>query len=233
MERLRRIGARQRRVAVVLLLLAGLLVIAGGAWSNGAQQRRCDRLATARLERAGTVTGSGERILVIGDSWSAGRGLADPAASWPSQLDGRVHVDGFSGSGFSRGASPCPGRAYADRIDQALYRVSARPDLVVLQGGLNETDRTAESIREGVRRALGRLVARGVSARDVVVLGPVAAPARASRVPRVDAVLAEETRRLGVRYLSVTDLDLAYLHDDLHLTPGGHEEFGEAVAALL
>lgn len=223
----------QRRAAVVLVLLAGLLVIADRAWSNGAQERRCDRLAAARLERASTVTGSGRRILVIGDSWSAGRGLAEPAASWPSQLGGRVHVDGFSGSGFSRGASPCPGRAYADRIDQALYRVSARPDLVVLQGGLNETDRTAESIREGVRRAVARLVVRGVSRGDVVVLGPVAAPARASRVPRVDAVLDAEAERLGVRYLSVTEFDLPYLRDDLHLTPAGHEAFGEAVAALL
>lgn len=225
--------SRQWRIVVVLVLLAGLLVIAGGAWSSGAEQRRCERLATARIERAAMVSGSGDSVLVLGDSWSAGRGLDDPAGSWPAQLEGRVHVDGFSGSGFSRGASPCAGRAYADRVDEALRRAGSRPDLVILQGGLNETDRPDDAIRAGARRVLTRLHERGVAAGDVVVLGPVAAPRRAAGVPRVDALLADEARRAGVRYFSVTGLDLPYLHDDLHLTPAGHREFGEAVAALL
>lgn len=225
--------SRQWRIVVVLVMLAGLLVVAGGAWSSGAQERRCDRLAAGRLERAAMVTGRGDTVLVVGDSWSAGRGLDDPAGSWPSRLEGRVHVDGFSGSGFSRAASPCAGRAYADRVDAALRRTGARPDLVLLQGGLNETDRPGDAIRAGVRRVLTRLHEHGVPTEDVVILGPVAAPRRAAGVPRVEALLADEAERAGVRYLSVTDLELPYLPDDLHLTPAGHREFGEAVAALL
>ena len=53
------------------------------------------------------VTGSGERVVVVGDSWSAGLGLDDPVQSWPSRLPGRIHVAGFSGTGFSAHASPC------------------------------------------------------------------------------------------------------------------------------
>ena len=230
-------GRRRRRVLVVLgslvAALLSVLVVTSAAWSNGGLERRCERLAAARLERASAVSGSGDRVLVIGDSWSAGRGLRDPADSWPSRLAGRVHVDGFSGSGFSRGASPCAGRAYADRVDQALQRTGARPDLVVLQGGLNETDRPAAAIRSGVRRVLARLEARGVPARDIVIVGPVAAPRRAAAVPRVDAVLADEAARAGVLYLSMVNVELPYLRDRLHPTVEGQQEFGDTVAALL
>lgn len=230
-------GRRQRRLLVVLgALLAALVsvvVVTGAAWSNDRLERRCERLAAARLERAASVVGSGDRVLVMGDSWSAGRGLERPADSWPSQLAGRVHVDGFSGSGFSAAASPCAGRAYADRVDQALQRTGARPDLVVLQGGLNETDRPAAAIRAGVRRVLARLEARGVPARDIVIVGPVAAPRRAAGVPRVDEILADEAARAGVLYLSMVNVRVPYLRDRLHPTAEGHEEFGQAVAALL
>lgn len=228
---------RQRRVivalGVLLLVVVGVLVVTGAAWSSGRLERRCDLLAEARIARADIVTGSGDRVLVIGDSWSAGRGLAHPGDSWPSQLAGRVHVDGFTGSGFSEHASPCAGRSYADRVDQALQRTGARPDLVVLEGGLNETDRSADAIRSGVRRVLERLEDRGIPARDIVIVGPVAAPRRAAGVPRVDGILADEAARADVLYLSMVNLRLPYLDDRLHPTVEGHKEFGQAVAALL
>jgi GTP-binding protein EngB required for normal cell division len=112
-------------------------------------------------------------------------------------------------------------------------RTGARPDLVVLQGGLNETDRPASAIRSGVRRVLARLEARGVPARDIVIVGPVAAPRRAAGVPRVDGVLADEAERADVLYLSMVHVQLPYLPDRLHLTVEGHREFGRAVASLL
>ncbi|WP_165872868.1 SGNH/GDSL hydrolase family protein [Nocardioides jejuensis] len=224
-------GPRQR-IAVVVLVLSGLLVVAGAGWSHG-HKSFCQRAAEARSERAAIVTGHGRRVLVIGDSWSAGRGLYHVGRSWPRYLPGRVHVDGFSGSGFSRGASQCRDRSYADRVDQALLRTGAQPDLVILQGGLNEYDRPSQAVRDGVRRVLAHLADRGIPMRDVVIVGPVAAPARAAEMPRVDGVLADEAAREHVRYLSVTGLELPYLHDRLHLTEAGHEEFGRAVAALL
>lgn len=172
---------------------------------------------------------------MIGDSWSVGLGLEEPTEAWPSRLDGRVHVAGFSGSGFSALASDC-GRAYAfdARAPRALARVEAAPSatvplsLVVVQGGLNDFDRTNAEIREGFARLMAA-VAAARSVADVVVVGPAAAPARAPYVERIDAVLARLSHRYGVHYLSTRDLELAYLDDSLHLTPEGHVAFGDAV----
>ena len=67
----------------------------------------------------------------------------------------------------------------------------------------------------------------------VVVVGPVAAPSRASAVPRVDGLLASLARKYDVAYVRTSHLDLRYLSDRLHLTPAGHAAFGDFVAAAL
>lgn len=232
-----RFGARRRAVLVVLALVSALLSVGVVTFSSQAQASqqaaRCGRLAAVGQARAEIVTGEGSPVLVIGDSWSAGIKLDDIGGSWPHRLDGRVHVDGFGGSGFSRHASPCGRLAYADRVDAALDRLGEQPGLVVLQGGLNDADQASYDIRAGVRRVVARLVARGVARADIVIVGPANAPARARRVPRVDRVLAEEANRAHVSYVRTRSLRLAYVPDRLHLTAAGHAEFGDAVAARL
>ncbi len=91
------------------------------------------------------------RVVVIGDSWSAGLGLDRPVQSWPSRLPGRVHVAGFSGSGFSAKASPCGRVSFADRAPAAL---GGGADLVVIEGGLNDYDRSRAEIKAGFARVV-------------------------------------------------------------------------------
>jgi acyl-CoA thioesterase-1 len=186
---------------------------------------RCPEFRADSQARADIVTGTGKRVVVIGDSWSAGLGLERIGRSWPSRLEGRVHVAGFSGSGFSRHASPCGRVSFADRA-RAAVGPGAR--LVVVQGGLNDWDRTDEEIRQGVRRLMRFL--RSADARRVVVVGPASAASRASEVPRVDGLLRRLTERRGHSYVTTADLDLPYRGDRLHLTEAGHREFGDAVA---
>jgi acyl-CoA thioesterase-1 len=162
---------------------------------------------------------------VIGDSWSQGSGLADPDASWPSRLDGRVVVDGFGGSGFTAPASPCPDVAFALRVGRA---VATDPDLVVVQGGLNDFDVSLTVVRAGAERTL-----RALDGHEVVVVGPAAAPRRAAGAARVDAVLAEVAAAAGVPYVRTAGWELEYLPDRLHLTPAGHQVFGDAVREAL
>ena len=213
----------RRRVVVLLTLLAVLgASFYYAAHARGAGTTQCERFASASDLRAKQVTGSGERVVVIGDSWSAGLGLDRPVQSWPSRLSGRIHVAGFSGSGFSAHASRCGRVSFADRAPGAL---EGGADLVVVEGGLNDFDRSRAEIRAGFARVM-----RSASSYRVVVVGPATAPARAGAVPRVDRLLRHLSGKYGVPYVSTVDLELPYLDDRLHMTPAGHREFGDAVA---
>jgi acyl-CoA thioesterase-1 len=207
----------------VVLATALTLLLPGGA--TGADAERCARFATQSQVRERLVTGHGNRVVVIGDSYSVGLGLRDPETSWPSRLPGRVHVFGFSGSGFSAQASPCRRVAYDAREAHAL---SAGARLVVVEGGLNDYNQPASAVRAGFRSLM-----RELHARDVLVVGPPPAPARAAGAARVDAILRSESARAGVRYLSMIDGRFSYLDDALHLTQAGHRQFGAVVAEAL
>ncbi|WP_068108647.1 SGNH/GDSL hydrolase family protein [Nocardioides dokdonensis] len=214
-------------LAALLLALAGVFVLVGPERATGSYAERCARFDVDSATRAGVVTGSGDPVLVVGDSWSAGLGLPDPAASWPSRLEGRVRVAGFSGSGFSAHASGCGAVSFADRVPAALVGLPAGA-LVVVAGGLNDWDRPEAEVRAGFTALVAAL-----EGRRVVVVGPAAAPARAAYVPRVDALLAELSAAHGVAYLAPRDVAPAYLDDGLHLTPAGHATFGDWVADQL
>ena len=215
------------RVAVLVAALVLALSYVAMNRAIAGDESRCDQFRTDAVARAGQVTGSGERVVVIGDSWSAGLGLGEPVRSWPSRLDGRVHVAGFSGSGFSAGASPCGAVSFADRAAEVVEGA----DLVVVEGGLNDWDHTDAEIRAGFIRLVRVLRAAGVP--EVVVVGPASAPSRAARIPAVDALLADLSEEHGVGYVSTADLELDYLDDDLHLTYDGHRDFGDVVASRI
>jgi acyl-CoA thioesterase-1 len=213
---------------VVLATAAGLVVLMTTGASSRAQPtvaQRCHDIAVASGARHHAVTGSGPTVAVIGDSYSQGLGLADPRLSWPSRLAGRVVVDGFSGSGFSDAASPCPDEAYYHRVDRVL---AVDPSLVVLQGGLNEYDVPDAQIRRGLVAALHELVGR-----HVVLVGPPMAPSRAYAVARVDALMARVAAGHDVPYVGTAGWTLSYASDHLHLTAAGHAAFGDAVQDAL
>lgn len=217
-----------RRGAVAITLILGVLVGTSawqGSQADSARAERCARNQADSEQRARLDAGTGRRIAVIGDSYSVGLGLDDLADSWPSRLPGRVHVEGFSGSGFSQGASACGRVWYAARAGRAL---ASKPDVVVVEGGLNDFDQPSAAIAAGADDVLRRL--NGVT---VVVVGPAPAPSRAGEVARVDAVLAGAAQRHGATYVSAAAWDLEYLDDRLHLTLAGHREFGDLVAASL
>ncbi len=214
---LRRIGGATAITLLFAAFMAFSVADRAGAGATRCQQHRLD----AR-ERAALVTGEGARTLVIGDSWSVGLGQEDLSLSWARQLAGEVHVAGFSGSGFSAHASRCGRVSFHDRAPGAA---SLRPELVVVQGGLNDWDQPDAAIEHGFRALMADLTGQ-----HIVVVGPADAPARSRAVPRVDALLAALSTEYGVPYVATSDLDLSYLSDRLHLTDAGHRAFGEAVA---
>ncbi|MDO9457270.1 SGNH/GDSL hydrolase family protein [Nocardioides sp.] len=220
---------RRRLVAslVVLAIALGLTVFAVARATGGAPvdevSARCQRAAERAEERRSLDTGTGPAVVVIGDSYSVGAGV-DLLQSWPTRLPGRVHVDGFSGSGFSATASPCGAVSYADRAARA---VAGRPGaLVVVEGGLNDHAQNDYDIQRGFVRLMQVLAGH-----PVLVVGPPPAPSRAAEVPRVDAALARMATGFGASYLSLAQVDLDYLDDDLHPTVRGQRKLGRLVAA--
>lgn len=221
-------------LAAALAVLAALVLVlsVGFADARVARTERCSDFARASAVRVLSDTGAGRRVVVIGDSYSVGLGLGldRPGESWPSRLPGQVHVAGLSGSGFSAEASACGRVSYADRASAAL---ASGADLVVIQGGLNDGDRTDAEIEAGFERFVSALEVAGAGGVPVLVVGPAAAPSRLAQVPRVDALLAELAARHHAPYLSVAGLDLPYLPGRLHLTAFGHRALGDVVAARL
>ena len=138
-----------------------------------------------------------------------------------------MHVDGFSGSGFSTDASPCGSSVmYAERADRA---VGVGADVLVVEGGLNDWDRTGDEIRTGFALLASRL--ERVDVDRVLVVGPAPAPSRLTGAERVDELLAQQCAAYGYDYLSAIELDgLTYLSDRLHPTVAGHAAFGDRVA---
>lgn len=223
---LRRPSRRTTLLAAMLTVLAALVVMQV-ADSAQARRERCDAHRQDSLARARLVTGRGAPVVVVGDSWSVGLGVGG-AASWPTRLPGEVHVAGFSGSGFSSTASGCGPHSYAVRAARA---VPVGTGLVVVEGGLNDTDQSTEAITVGFEALVRTLQAREVA--RVVVVGPAPAPARADGVARVDRLLRGLAAAAGVTYVSAVDWDLDYLPDRLHPDVAGHREFGDLVAAAL
>ena len=221
-------------VALGAVLVMVVFSVQLGVRAEGEALARCDRFAQAadarRLADAGPA--DGRRVVVIGDSWSVGLGLERPAASWPSrlaaELGARVHVEGFSGSGFGAFSSPCGRVSFADRAARALPGTGSATEVLVIEGGLNDVDQPDASIASGLRRVLAL-----AGDRRVLVVGPAAAPARAALVPEVDGLLERLSAQHGVTYLRTSDLELPYLEDGLHLTESGHRAFGDAVAAAV
>lgn len=210
------------------LLLAVFTVLLVAAVSTtvlaraGARTDRCGVISERAEQRAAVITGSGAEVLVIGDSYSVGAGVR-ARDSWPVRLPGRVRVAGFSGSGFTLGASGCGDVSFATRAARALHRST---ELVVVEGGLNDYDQSIEDLDAGFARLMQVL-----EGRQVLVVGPPPAPERPrADVEAVDAALARLAAAHGVTYLSMIAVELTYLDDDLHPDPAGHRVFGDRVA---
>lgn len=208
---------------MVVIVALGVLGVATPLWAHGRHDPRaeCPGFRVDARERAALVTGRGPETLVVGDSYAAGW-KATMAQSWPTRLPGRVRVDAFSGSGFSRDASPCGDVSYATRAADSVRSTDRR---VVVEGGLNDTDQPDAAIEAGFRRLMTVL-----HGHRVVVVGPPPAPLRLDGAVHVDALLARLCAAAHVRYVSMIRARLPYLSDRLHLTPAGHREFGDAVA---
>ena len=182
-------------------------------------------------------------VLVFGDSWTYGSAASDPALGYAyvvGDLAGwRTIVDGVRGSGYLKPGIDGPD--FGTRIaalDPALH-----PDLVIVQGSINDRRESADGYRAAVDAAWDALAAIYPHA-QIVILGPApqVLPVEAATA-RIDRDLAGAAAARGWWYVSpigeqwITPANYADVIDTGagrdHPSTAGHRYLAERLAAAV
>jgi hypothetical protein len=142
------------------------------------------------------------RVLIFGDSWTYGSAASDPTLGYAyvlgRTLGWETVVDGVRGSGYLKPG--WDGGSFGERI--AALDPGLDPDLVIVEGSINDRRLLAEGYREAVSAAWDALAKHYPDA-DIVILGP--APQVLPVEPatsRIDADLASLASERGWWYIS-------------------------------
>src|SRR5690606_17419052 len=199
---------RTRRLRAALAALGALAVVAGlvlGAWRPWAPLVETAPAAAAGPEAAAPaplVLPEHPRVLVFGDSWTYGSAATVPTDGYAyllaGLLDGETIVRGVRGSGYLKAGVDGP--AYGERI--AALDPALDPDLVIVQGSINDRREPAEGYAAAVNAAWDALAALYPEA-QIVVLGPAPheLPVGAATA-RIDRDLASLAAQRGWWYIS-------------------------------
>ncbi|WP_244632531.1 MULTISPECIES: SGNH/GDSL hydrolase family protein [unclassified Microbacterium] len=182
-------------------------------------------------------------VLVFGDSWTYGSAASEPTLGYAYVLadliGGETIVNGVRGSGYLKPGIDGP--TFGQRI--AALDPSLSPDLVIIQGSINDRAQGAAGYREAVTAAWDALAAIYPDA-AIVVLGPAPheLPVGATTA-RIDTDLGELAGARGwwyispiaqdwiteENYLSVIDVEVGRKHPSTE----GHRYLAERLAAAL
>jgi lysophospholipase L1-like esterase len=176
-------------------------------------------------------------VAFIGDSWTAGSGSGDQggyAERTIAQLGWDGFVLGIGGSGYVVSGM---GRPYADRIGPAL---DTDPDVVVVQGSINETPTDVAVLADAARQMLGQLRAQADPGTQILVVGASYVPGTpADAVDGVNAAVAGAAAAVGLPFVDPaaenwTDpRDPAVWADPWHPDDLGHQRIADRLAPLL
>ena len=205
--------------------------VAGYAIKNQIAETNACRSVESHISTNGAVIHASKgapTVAVLGDSYTAGDGLDDRVHGWAHRLGETegwdAHLAGVSSTGYINGGF-CGTHSFPERIAQAL---AVKPDTLIIQGGLNDW----ETPGEDVELAAGLLLSRLTDVRRVVLVGPTNAPSR-DNLEAVDRALTTAAAKHNREYVSALGWELEFLPDRLHLTPAGHQNFADRVAAAI
>ena len=176
-------------------------------------------------------------VTFVGDSWTEGigasdlHGYADLAAE---QLGWDYYVLGVGGSGYTQ---PGRGSTFDDRVERA---VSTDPDVLVVQGSINDRRATPHDLELAALRTLGHLRSAIDADTSVLVLGAAYTPGLGRPVDdRINDAVAEAADRAGFRFVDPTvgdwnDPGVSEIWaDDAHPNDVGHQVLADRLAPLL
>jgi lysophospholipase L1-like esterase len=176
-------------------------------------------------------------VAFIGDSWTDGVG-ADRARGFPvltaELLDWEFTELGVSGSGY---VVPGAGGPFGSRIAEA---VAAEPDVIVVQGSLNEQGIDPDELTSAAIDTLDQLRDEADPATEILVVGaPYAPGTNTARIDGVNDALSRAAASVGLRFVDPatenwTDPENPELWDDpIHPNDAGHRQIAERLAPIL
>ncbi|ROQ05064.1 lysophospholipase L1-like esterase [Curtobacterium sp. PhB172] len=162
--------------------------------------------STVSASRVSSAMARGAEVLIVGDSYTVGRGSSDGVHGWAQDLATErgwdATIDGVAGSGYvNTGRSHSPTMTYRARIEQ---NASLDPRLVIVQGSQNDWLVSASTLEERVEQAL-RTAKRQWPDAVVVAIGPSAPQPRAETTVAISAAVAAGARDAGVPFVDAVD----------------------------
>lgn len=245
------VPARRRLCFAGVAAVLAVAVVAGvlGVWRPWSPLPSTAAVGAAQGEPAAAIAPAPlalpERptVLVFGDSWTYGSAATVPTEGYAyllaDLLDGETIVKGVRGSGYLKPGLDGP--AFGERI--AALDPALSPDLVILQGSINDREQGEVGYREAVNAAWDAMAAKYPEA-TIVILGPAPheIPVGAGTA-RIDVDLADLAAARGwwyvspiaedwiteQNYLDVIDVEVGRKHP----SSAGHRYLAERVVSAL
>lgn len=224
------LGVGRTRTGVVVLGL--LLAVVSACSSASPKQSALCELMTAQAGSAPTaVPGPGAPVVVLGDSWTSGAELRDPAASFAHLLvrarGWNGLVEGWPGTGYLN-AGACGNQRFLDRVGAVPHDAG----MVVIEGGLNDGAHP-EQLPSAAHRLLVALAERAPRAR-LVVMGIPTVPAMGPAVrSSLDTALRQVAAQDHAQFVPLDGLSLPIGPDGIHPTDVGHAQLAGYLASTL
>jgi len=229
-QRLRPPRSRLLAAAAVVLAAAAAVLVVTGVPGGAAP--------SAALPPATHLVVGQPLVAFLGDSWTAGVGATDRRGYVVRTADrlGWGYANfGVGGSGYS-----VPGPHHSLFVERIPQLVALHPDLVVVQGSLNERRSSPGRLGPAARRALAELATALPPGTPVLVVGASYNPGTADAT--IDWINREVSRAATAAGLPFIDPaaarwldphDPGLWSDTIHPDDRGHQLVADALAPLL
>ena len=221
-------------IALVAVMAVLLSVLAMQHVKSSASASNATALAVPTFES----TPKAERpvAVFIGDSYTGGTGATAKSKAFPQVLAGkegwRLTVVACGGGGYV--ATGNCGTPYQDHLDDAI---AAKPSIVIVSGGRNDTSFTTEQVQANAATTLQR-VKDALPDATIYVTSPIwddDAPTAA--LAKVRTAVQAAAEGAGATYLDLgepLEQHPEYVStDSVHPNDDGHAAIADAIAAVL
>jgi lysophospholipase L1-like esterase len=231
---------RYGRATTWTVALGGLCAVAVVAWGLVAVLAVSPPVAAPAAPVHRAVVAGAPSVTFVGDSWTEGvgaTGMRGYAVLTCEQLGWECHVLGVGGSGYTRRGPNADGSTFGERIDRA---VETHPDVIVVQGSLNERHSSVHELAEAARNTFTRLRAEADPRTRILVVGASHNPGTPDRrIDGINRTIAAAAERTGVPFVDPAAQDWTDPHDpriwadSIHPDDAGHQRIADHLARLL